>query len=192
MSLNGASARPASSRELYTREMKGVSFGKSPLGRSPLGKRVLPGDGSNSTLRCSLSSIPPFDMNLLLRRCLPAIWCLLAVFSAVAVLPAPVLPVAAQDRDGLFKGPGALEKIDGTPLGPAILSYDAMVEMGGQSQDLSSTQTFAPPPAGPIPCCPAWPNAGHWKWWLRDRIVSPVEASPSTPQTSAAHAGWSY
>jgi hypothetical protein len=35
------------------------------------------------------------------------------------------------------------EKIDGATLEPATLSYDATLNMGGRSRDLSSTQTFA-------------------------------------------------
>lgn len=98
----------------------------------------------------------------MLRRRLPSIWCLLAAFSAVTVLAVMVRPVLGQDTGASPTDMGAFEKIDGTTLKPAILSYDATVKTGGRSQDLSSTQTFARTSAG-----------GTDTWTLVNKIQTP-------------------
>lgn len=52
-------------------------------------------------------------------------------------------PALAQEKSTPSGETNGFEKIDGTKLKPATLSYDATVKTGGRSQDLSSTRTIA-------------------------------------------------
>ena len=69
--------------------------------------------------------------------------CVLALFFAAFLSAAATVPAAAQGPDGPSGDTDGFEKIDGTKLAPATLSYDATMKIDGRSRDLSSTQTFA-------------------------------------------------
>lgn len=61
----------------------------------------------------------------------------------VILCAALVAPAAAQEKADVSNKMSGFEKIDGTTLHPATLSYDATLETENQSRDLSSTQTVA-------------------------------------------------
>ncbi|TKX68217.1 hypothetical protein EXE46_16640, partial [Halorubrum sp. GN11_10-6_MGM] len=97
--------------------------------------------GTANTLH-ALSSSPHLAMSRLLLRCV------LALFFAAVHSAATTVPAAAQGPDGPSGDTGGFEKIDGTKLAPATLSYDATMKIDGRSRALSSTQTFAPTSTG--------------------------------------------
>ena len=69
--------------------------------------------------------------------------CLLSVLLPLTLSVAVAAPAAAQTGAGPPGDTSGFEAIDGTTLRPATLSYDATMNAGGRSLDLSSTLTVA-------------------------------------------------
>lgn len=84
------------------------------------------------------------------------------LFSALVLLTATISPAAAQETERSSGEMNGFERIDGTTLEPATLSYDATIKTGGRSRDLSSTQTFAKTTTG-----------GTDTWTLVNKIKTP-------------------
>ena len=68
---------------------------------------------------------------------------LLLVLLPLVLSAAMAVPAAAQEGAGPPGDTSGFEAIDGTTLRPATLSYDATMNAGGRSLDLSSTLTVA-------------------------------------------------
>ncbi|MCS3649466.1 hypothetical protein GGQ08_000760 [Salinibacter ruber] len=88
--------------------------------------------------------------------------CVLALFFAAFLSAAATVPAVAQGPDGPSGDTDGFEKIDGTKLAPATLSYDATMKIDGRPRDLSSTQTFARTATG-----------GADTWTLVNKIETP-------------------